>query len=269
MTHLNGFENKELILADISKLQLCHYIDVLDSACGLFLEKWVKDERAFVRYFQRQWLKDGTKNWFEGIGPFIPSTNNALESTNKRIKDDFNLRHRCSLTEFRARILSMMERYSDEYITGKRLMTNIINIDKEIWLKGREWAKSAKIPYPKNRTAENNCYYIPAGDELSVSRKAVQVYEKLLYDSFDQFPLKYFEIWMVMLPKDMDSIADARCTCPSFFKRYMCKHIVGMCLRMKIFEFPSNYRQVETIRGRGRPKKIGLALLHIIYQHNY
>lgn len=61
--------------------------EAFDLLTKLFITKWRNVEANFVAYFKSQWLQNDVKYWFEGAFAFAPSTNNALESTNNRIKD--------------------------------------------------------------------------------------------------------------------------------------------------------------------------------------
>ena len=53
----------------------------------------------FLTYFQGQWL-GGLNGWYEGVSLFVPSTNNALESTNRVVKDESTMRERLPLGQF-------------------------------------------------------------------------------------------------------------------------------------------------------------------------
>ena len=54
------------------------------------------------------------------------------------------------------------------------------------------------------------------------------------------------------------------CTCPVYFKEYMCKHIVGLALSLQLAEAPLAARNVPLGEKRrpGRPAQSVLALLH-------
>ena len=58
-------------------------------------KKW-KNEEKFLQYFSSQWL-NSKNGWFEGLATYVPSTNNALEATNRVIKDEDTLRERLVL----------------------------------------------------------------------------------------------------------------------------------------------------------------------------
>ena len=56
----------------------------------------MKRDDYLLKYFINEWLssKDG---WYEGYQTHRPSTNNALEATNRVIKDEDTLRERLPL----------------------------------------------------------------------------------------------------------------------------------------------------------------------------
>ncbi|CAM4842587.1 unnamed protein product [Rotaria magnacalcarata] len=76
---------QEDLVNDVESLQLAQDERIFIKASNLFVKKWSKKETNFIEYFQNEWLT--THNaWYEGVGHFTPSTNNALEATNNVIK---------------------------------------------------------------------------------------------------------------------------------------------------------------------------------------
>ena len=55
----------------------------------------------------------------------------------------------------------------------------------------------------------------------------------------------------------------SKCNCPAFFKNYICKHVVGMAIRLKYCKPPPAAKTVPIgeKRKRGRPAKAKPALL--------
>jgi uncharacterized Zn finger protein len=53
------------------------------------------------------------------------------------------------------------------------------------------------------------------------------------------------------------------CNCPSFFKKYMCKHVVGLAIRSRFCTPPVAAKNIPIgqKRRRGRPSKAKKALL--------
>ena len=55
----------------------------------------------------------------------------------------------------------------------------------------------------------------------------------------------------------------SKCNCPAFYKNYICKHVVGMAIRLKYCKPPPPAKTVPIgeKRKRGRPAKAKPALL--------
>ena len=64
----------------------------------MFLKKH-KSEKEFITYFKNEWV-DTHDGWYEGYAELTPSTNNALESNNRYIKDNGTLRSKLDLSVF-------------------------------------------------------------------------------------------------------------------------------------------------------------------------
>ena len=78
------------IKKDINVLQLSTSSKVFKVAVSCFLLKWKQYDEAseFIRFFENEHIEQRC-NWYEGVAIGYPSTNNALEATNKSIKDYF------------------------------------------------------------------------------------------------------------------------------------------------------------------------------------
>jgi hypothetical protein len=97
---------------DIVNLQLARSRDEFEFGKGLFLTKYKHTATAFLEYFNSEWLgaQDG---WFEGQAMGAPSTNNGLESINKRIKEDGTLRQRLPMGPFMDFMFSECKKWSE------------------------------------------------------------------------------------------------------------------------------------------------------------
>lgn len=110
--HVKCKDTQAAILSDVDKLQVCSK-DVFDIALNLFLTKW-RDESSFIDYFKQEWKKNNP-NWFEGACSLTPSTNNALESTNNVLKNEYTLRERVLLGRFLSILYEIVESTSKRY----------------------------------------------------------------------------------------------------------------------------------------------------------
>jgi uncharacterized Zn finger protein len=50
--------------------------------------------------------------------------------------------------------------------------------------------------------------------------------------------------WSVTLPVDKLKWLDGICNCPAFFKKFMCKHVVGLAMRLNYCKPPSAAKDV-------------------------
>lgn len=105
-------------------------------------------------------------------------------------------------------------------------------------------------------------YFLPAGEMESLTAEAVDAYKRHAYGSFNSFCNEYFQLWMVTIARDKSKFSESKCSCPAFNKKYICKHILGLGLRMKKVEMPASNILIVNgrLRCKGRARKIGPAL---------
>ena len=83
------------------------------------------------------------------------------------------------------------------------------------------------------------------------------------WNTFEQFKKRAFSVWIVSLVPKSETWREGTCTCPNFLKKYMCKHLIGMAIRLKLAKPPPAAKNVpiNEKRQRGRPKFATKALL--------
>ena len=123
----------------ICSLQLARNSQIFDEALKLFLLKWKNSNTRvdqFFTYFQRHWL-GGLNGWYEDVSLFVPSTINALKSTNRVVKDESTMRERLPLDQFLDTI--------DNKIVG-RWSLRLLNLERQPGLvNGKTWHKESII----------------------------------------------------------------------------------------------------------------------------
>ena len=67
-------------------------------------------------------------------------------------------------------------------------------------------------------------------------------------------------MWKIIV--DKDNIKLSSCNCPAFYKRYVCKHLLGTLIRLKLITPPlaAKNQPIGITRGVGRPRKATKAL---------
>ena len=96
-----------------------------------------------------------------------------------------------------------------------------------------------------------------------MTKNEIQRYKRKQYSSFTQFKDLQFGMWKVTLPNNALEWKKGFCNCPNFLKEYICKHVIGMAIRLKHCKLPSIAKHVPLgeKRKRGRPRKATQALL--------
>lgn len=109
-------------------------------------------------------------------------------------------------------------------------------------------------------------YLVPSStcDVENATESYYKTIAQMKWKSFDQFvKYGYQKFWHVEISKDKWKI-DSNCSCPVFFKHYMCKHVVAIALREKLFVCPqSAYPNLlqATRKKPGRLKGASKALI--------
>lgn len=248
--------NKQLILDDIRKIQLASNENTFLLMTKLFCEKWMSIEPEFVEYFKKEWLGVHC-NWYEGAAVYTPSTNNALESHNAVIKRTITMRKRLPLNQFLTSITDLMMDISKQYASGTREIINKPSVHKNLMRQAALFEQQKFKAFKAIRTTIPT-YIIPSSN-CPAELGNVAYYSTLVQKSwttFDEFINHGFQFfWIVQLSSDAwDS--ESSCTCPSFFKNNMCKHIIALAMREKILTYADNLNPTVISAVRRRPGRV-------------
>lgn len=241
--------DQKAILADITFLQTIATVKQFEQARSLFLAKW-ESQVDFINYFMREWVAKNA-NWYEGAAQHTPSTNNALEATNRVLKDDVTKRERLSLSEFVAVLESTIGRYSRRCKTDQ-IFASVPTITKQTWIAAHHWAKSTHQLKMKTTPDGSSIISVKAttfdGDAHIVHSD---------WKDLNEFKFYYTSYWTVTRAKDETKWLRAICSCPVYQKQFVCKHCVGIAERMAEVKLPEDAKNmpIETKRKRGRPTK--------------
>lgn len=197
---------------------------------------------------------DQNRNWYEGFAIYTPSTNNALESFNRLIKDEQTFRERLDLSHFRFTIFAMVKQWLDQYVHGANQINESTHIDLKLWTAGYNFAKS-DVKIAISRQQNETKYRISLSEEID---------DSINWTTFDQFKEKSFAFYdtVFISPVTKDNWMKGICDCKEFFKQYICHHIIGISIRLKILTVPLEAKSIPIgeKRKRGRPAKSKSAL---------
>lgn len=249
------------ILDDMSLLNQSANKDIFDKASLLFLKKYSK-YADFCVYFKNEWLEKN-RNWYEGACLLAgvktaPSTNNALESWNRNIKDEKSERNRFPLNVFKNKILEWTVEWSEEYSSGAKTFIKTPTIDLPLWTLAYKWVKKNK-PIKRNVDGDGSISYKFAAGEAQVLKNWTILTK---WTTFKEFKERFQLGWETYI-QNADEWMNGCCSCPSFMKKFVCKHMVGLAIRLKFLTPPLEAKALplNQKRRRGRPSKAKKALL--------
>lgn len=211
-----------------------------------------------MKYFKKEWLI-ANKNWFEGFREKTPSTNNALESSNKVIKDEQTMRERFDLSQFRSVLFDMVKQWSIEYSSElNKINLGAPHVKLDIWTQGYNFARS-NVKITSTRSPNKIVY------SIQMSTDAIDGAESYSnWCTFDDFKREAFAVVHTSYeyPVTSDNWVFGACDCADGFKLFVCRHIVGIALRLKVASAPSEAKTIPIGQKRkpGRPPKSKPAL---------
>ena len=93
---------RPLVRNDIVSIQQSLNEQIFNSAVALFFEKWSAHGESvaeFLNYLKQEWI-ERNNGWYEGFALEISSTNNALESFNRSVKQHHTFGCRMAVGQF-------------------------------------------------------------------------------------------------------------------------------------------------------------------------
>lgn len=247
--HLPEDAKKELF-GDIESLYFCWSTDMFDKASLLFQNKWEPRQPELVKYMRGQWLSTH-KNWFKGFGR-IPSTDNALESFNGRIKGRVSYHLRMPLNEYLGKLAGAVSKWSTKADLKK------LTIDLSLWTKAVQWATADVKTKKKDVPGCGTEHLIPA--KMRPYPRADKIFRAQSWVSWNHFQERASVLYSLFLP--LDGWEMGTCTCRYYLSHFMCKHIVGLAIKNELVVAPLEASQIPigNTRKRGRPRKVKSAL---------
>lgn len=259
--------NRELLRKDLHALQGMSNETFFDIGADLLIAKWSEKEPEYIRTFERSFIRQN-KYWFEGAAKQVPKTNNATESFNKSMKLNQTFWEKNAMKSFLPRLLEIVSERSADYAKNKQYVETV-PIDNKLQKKGLEYANSEKKFLMKNVSVDGQQmtqFYVFSGEKSRFEIEGEDV-DKFLqtdwlsFSSFDEFVAAVTSIYTIEFPNEPKEWMNAECTCVQFSKKFMCKHILALAIRMGILKgVDYDAQPLAPKRKPGRPKKAGPAL---------
>ena len=150
--------------------------------------------------------------------------------------------------------------HSQEYLTNIniKVLATEPSISLTLWTESYHWTKASKsVKGIQEETTR--IYYLPATENISISEADLKQFKDSRYTTFKQFT-KHFNIYKYEIENEKLEIKNwrsATCNCEGNLKNYICKHVVGMGMILKLVKPPPAAKDVPLgeKRKRGRPAK--------------
>ncbi len=135
----------------------------------------------------------------------------------------------------------------------------------KVWTESYQWANERCVILHKTEERSVKTYHISPAGAAPVSPKTVEDVQTKRslksWTSFDDYKEAARAFWTVKVIGD--AWEDSVCSCPVFQKQFICKHSLGMAIRLKYIRAPDEAKTVPIgrKRKRGRPSKARPALI--------
>ena len=233
------------IRSDIEFLQLSSSETISTKGFDLFKTKWQNKSVAIDNlfdYFIEQWISQ-CPGWYEGFAPGIPSTNNALESTNRQIKESGTFREKRDLAHFVSIVENTIVRNWSIERDISTVNSKPFHLEPKVIIRNftaaYNWLEKRKDVVKIRVNATERLYYIPAGSsKTTLSRNEVDSFiDKHVncnWVSFEQSKKDESSIYCVRLNRD--SWLSGECTCPFFQKKLIVQASCGIIGSFQTFD---------------------------------
>lgn len=200
-------------------------------------------------------------------------TNNAQEGANNMLKRDFTLRERLPFNEFKMELLRIVSTLSSRYDPAKmkiegRDVKKVVQtpvVSNEQFRTAHEWTTSHEeiqiVEVEKNETVR--CFLMATPKFEGATAAKITEMRRKQFDSFDDYRENGHKMIYETCISLNDCFLNSTCTCGEFTDIFMCKHIIGFCLQLRLKSCPKegNSKQISSKRKAGRTSRAKKALV--------
>lgn len=246
----------DMVIKDIVSMQVISSPSNFEIARSLFKNKY-ESQTEFLIYFNMEWVTKNP-NWYEGAMQHTPSTNNSLEATNRVIKDQFTLRERLFLGEFVTVLEQMIGQFSRRCKTDLKFSIEP-TISAKVWTSTYEWLNLNPVLPKKHKSNGDVTIEIVSTAGIKTPILSSK------WTNFDEYIKYYMSKWQVTKMSGDKRWLKSLCSCPFKKKKFICKHVVGISVRMAEVFIPENAKNV-IIPGKRKPGRTAKAKKALILQ---
>ena len=233
----------------------------------------------FISYFMKMWLAPARSGWYDHFLDYNPCTNNALESTNRYVKDNGTYRGRLPISEFLVLIEKGFIRnwsldrrptvsvekegaFIEEKNINQIIFATVPTIPQQGFTTAYQFDKLKK-KFKKYSHQEIKYWCVPSSDSRKelTEPECKEYFEKNRFLSFKYY-IKLKDKSIKHLQYNKSAWQLTKCNCWYWCKHYHCKHTLAFCEMKNHFDYNLEHKQIPlgANQRRGRPKKTVSAL---------
>lgn len=257
-------ENRNDFVNDIRSLHLCSDKAKFDEGFELMKKKWISLEKDVIVKFEKSFITKNF-NWFLGVGPRVPKTNNLLERFNGAMKQFQTLYRKQALKHYLPSSLRIIAERSQEYRMDKDEFSAELTISEEQIRKGCDFNVEFIGCGQPNEDDELECFSFAENPRQPISMDEVRAWQNAVHDTFEGFAQNHYKIWKTTFPTDEANWKEGRCTCQQFDDDYICDHMISIMHQLGFIKKPdANYDDKPLFNvKKGHPAKASKKPLQI------
>lgn len=193
------------------------------------------------------------------------------------IKRDFTLRERLPTNEFKIEIFNIVSTISSRYDRMKmkkegRKVKQIVDvpiISNDQYREAHEWAcdEKIKIVIRSENNADYRRFLTPTPKFIEPTTAKITELHTKSFDTFEDYQQNGHKMIYQTKICLNDCFVNSTCTCGDFISKFMCKHIIGFSLQLKLKACPKegNSKPIASKRkSAGRTSRAKKALIRQI-----
>lgn len=246
-------QTQKEMFADLEMLHTITRKGAFNAGMYFFMKKY-QEYTDFIDYLNEEWILKN-RNWYLGAVPGTPPTNSTFNQyirelrAKKVINDDQNL------VNFLLTSSKLVNEWSTRYSRDKNFeFVTETTIDLALWANSFCWSRHPKELVMVRQNERYLYYQVPVGDRNSCKRFTYPP------TNLKEFKNQYMSNWHVVMPVIKSHWQYGKCNCPKFFKNYMCPHVVGMALRLKLATVPA---KAKALAYKERPQRMKAYMLKL------
>lgn len=163
--------------------------------------------------------------------------------------------------------MDMVKNSSVALFDGERIFATEPQIENKTWENAISMEQQRFKAFKAKQSNSNYVVYTIPSSNCESANASESYYKTLVrtqWKSFDEFVKYGFQqFWIVRFAFE-NWKTQSTCTCPAFFKQFICKHIIAVGIRLKEIQIPETINPVRIVATRkkpGRPAKSAKALI--------